>query len=126
MGTLRGTPGDCRATAAVALTEVPTNLNLPVRCLRATTNDSQIGATSFTVELVAINIARQICGDGERAQVCVTGSESSVNHITNKTKKPGSYPGFLNVMARQEWSESEGRKVLFQKSHAKRRGKSEM
>ena len=80
----------------------PTNPILPVRCLQTTTNDSKMGVTSFRVELAAINMDGQLGGDGERAQVCVTDSESSVKHIANKTKKPGSCPGFLSVIARQE------------------------
>jgi hypothetical protein len=122
METLRGTPGDCRATAAVVLTEDPTNPTLPVRCLRATTEDSEMGATSFTVELAAINIAGQMGRDGDRSHVCVTDSESSVKHIANKTKKPGSCPGYLSETARRLWEESDGRTVRFQKSHAERRG----
>ena len=39
METLKGTPGNCRATAAVILTEDPANPNLLVRYLRATTED---------------------------------------------------------------------------------------
>ena len=125
METLRGAPGNCRATAAVVLTEDPTNPNLPVRCLRATTEDPDMGATSFTVELAAISIAGQMGREDGRAQVCVTDSESSMKHIANKTKKPGSCPGYLSETARHGWDEVEGRTVRFQKSHAERRGKSD-
>ena len=36
---------------------------------------------------------------GDAARVSVTDSESSVKHIANKTKKPGSCPGYLSAMA---------------------------
>ena len=80
-----------------------------------------MGATSFTVELAAISIAGQMGREDGRAQVCVTDSESSMKHIANKTKKPGSCPGYLSETARHGWDEVEGRTVRFQKSHAERR-----
>ena len=125
MATLRGTPGDSRATETVILTEASANPNFPVRCLRATTEDSEMRATSFTVEFAAINIAGQMGRDGDSSHVCVTDSESSVKHIANTTEKPGSCPGFLSETARRLWEESEGRTVRFQKLHAERRGHSD-
>ena len=63
-------------------------------------------------------------GDGDRTQVLVTDSKSSVKHKGTKTKKPGSCPGYLSEMPWEEWYEAEGREARFQKSHAERRGES--
>ena len=110
-----------RASAAVVLTSDPMDTTALVRAVRASTTDPTMGATSFNIEMAAIDMAGLVRGHGMQAAVGVTDSQSSVKHLAGTARKSRGCSRFLCETGRAEWSKKEGRILRFQPSHAERR-----
>ena len=114
-----------RASAAVVLSSDPMDTTAPVRAVRESTADPTLGATSFYIEMAAIDMAGLVGGNGTQAAVGVTDSQSSVKHLAGTARKSKGRSKFLCETGRDEWTRKEGRTLRFQPSHAEHRARPE-